>query len=212
MFFKSTTALATAGLMLGTAATASSDTIPVHSFDKLPKEGRVTLTGTIDKVRNGKEFTLRDKTGATIDIDTETRVAFRQGDRVEVVGMIDDFVLGIGKEVDASKVTLLEKADHSEASAHVNVEESESVTGVFYRIDDLPDDGAVTLIGWVTDIDAEDNTFRVKGKSGETIDVHSPELMAVKAGQKVKVQGQMNDELAGVIGEEIVAAKVTVLS
>lgn len=69
------------------------------------KGGNVSLTGkvtSIDMVDN--EFTLQDKTGATIDVESEQKLSVNEGDTVSVSGTINE---DMGeKEVAASKITV----------------------------------------------------------------------------------------------------------
>jgi hypothetical protein len=222
MFFKSTTALVSLGLMLGAAAPAATADEAATTLKQLPKEGYVVLIGSVDDIDGEKEFTLRSAEGETIEVNSITTLALNEGDRVRVTGVLDDTLLGLGQEIDSAKVVVLDAATESTsdytdtdvsltASADVTMDADASVE-TYYTIDALPDEGQVKLVGHVTDVDADDNTFRLKGKSGETIDVHPTKPTAVRAGQKVEVIGTMNEEVADLIGEEIIAATVTVVS
>ena len=78
------------------------------------------------------------------------------------------------------------------------------------RIESLPQTGTVSLSGTVASVGDED-TFTLKDKSGETIDIHTTETISFVEGARVKVQGQITDEAMG-LGEEIKASSVNVLS
>ncbi|SDE22602.1 DUF5666 domain-containing protein [Kordiimonas lacus] len=110
MLYKSTTALITAGLMLGAASLAHATEKKAIAIADLPTEGQVALTGFVAELDGKTEFTLRDADGNTIDISAAAPLDVQKGDRVQVIGMIDSKVLGLGKEIDASSVTVLAPA------------------------------------------------------------------------------------------------------
>ncbi len=85
------------------------------TISKLPNVGAaVNLSGTvkdIDVVDN--EFTLQDKSGATIDVETEDKLTVKKGDQVSVNGKISE---DMGeKEISAGRVTVTASADESDS-------------------------------------------------------------------------------------------------
>lgn len=77
-------------------------------------------------------------------------------------------------------------------------------------IERLPDQGNVSLTGTVTDVD--ENEYVVQDSQGETIDVKATATAQdIQVGDKVRVDGQMTDELLG-LGQEIERANITVVS
>ncbi|WP_262690651.1 hypothetical protein [Kordiimonas aestuarii] len=223
MLYKSTTALVTAGFLFAAAGAASAGDKEYAMIDQLPEKGNVTITATVEDVDSNTEFTIRDAHGKTIDVESMSAVTIREGDRVKIIGVMDDEFVGIGREIDATSVTIVDAADEMatatgddkknlKASLESTVDFSASETE-FDTVDALPDEGMVTISGMVEEVDIEDNSFKLRDKSGESIDVHPLKPLSVKAGQKVKVTGVMGDETAGLgIGEQIVSAKITVLT
>ena len=75
------------------------------------------------------------------------------------------------------------------------------------KIDALPDSGQVELKGTVASVDKAENKLVLRDSTGDTIDVHSASNISVREGDTVRVQGDVQSEMAG-MGEEIVNAKV----
>ncbi|WP_417451085.1 hypothetical protein [Kordiimonas sp.] len=221
MLYKSTTALVTAGFMFAASGAALAGDKEYSMIEQLPEKGKVMITATVDDVDSNTEFTIRDGHGKTIDVEAMTALTIKEGDRVTIVGMMDDELAGFGQEIDATSVTVIDAADemaHAADDRHTSLEASlESTVNFssseteFDTVDALPDEGMVTISGTVDEVDIEDNSFKLRGRSGETIDVHPSQPLTVKQGQKVTVTGVMDDEVAG-IGEQIVSAKITVLT
>lgn len=225
MLFKSTTALVTAGFLFGASAIAAQTQDDAQLIDQLPKEGPVVVVGVVAEIDNKQEFTLRDSAGNTVDIDSSTELDIKQGDRVKVIGNIDDKVMGMGTEIDASSVTKLDASENGlslsgdakgEAKGEVRpqinamVQTSEPSDDA-KTINSLPESGMVTVKGTVSSVNEAENRFILTDSNGETIDVHTIAKLEVVAGQEVEVTGRMNAEVAG-IGQEIVSARVKVLS
>lgn len=221
MLYKSTTALVTAGFLFAASGAAVAGDKVISKIAQLPEKGNVMITATVDDVDSNTEFTIRDDSGETIDVESVTKLTIREGDLVKIVGVMDDELAGIGREIDATSVTVVDAADEMaaatedgtlETSLDKTVEFASSETE-FETVDALPDEGMVTISGTVEEVDIEDNSFKLRDRSGESIDVHPTKPLTVKAGQKVKVTGVMDDETAGLgIGEQIVSAKVTVMT
>ena len=220
MFYKSTTALVTAGFLFGAAGTAMAGDTEFSMIDQLPEKGHVVIAGTVDDVDSNTEFTLRDGHGKTIDVESAIKLTLHEGDRVRVVGMMDDEFVGIGQEIDATTVTVLDAADEMAMAtgdkstdlktSMKKAQDFASSDTEFDTVDALPDEGMVTISGIVDEVDSDDNSFTLQGRSGETIDVHPLTPVTVTRGQKVTVTGMMDDEGLG-IGEQIVSAKITVM-
>ncbi len=78
-----------------------------YTIQQLPKEGLVKVSGTVSDVDNEKEFTLKDGTGSIkIKVESAQSAALTEGAQVTVVGQIDNGVLGVGKNIEARKVTV----------------------------------------------------------------------------------------------------------
>ena len=219
MLYKSTTALVTAGFLFAASGAAVAGDKVLSKIAQLPEKGNVMITATVDDVDSNTEFTIRDDSGETIDVESVTQLTIREGDLVKIVGVMDDELAGIGREIDATSVTVVDAADEMatategatlEASLDKTVEFASSETE-FDTVDALPDEGMVTISGTVEEVDIEDNSFKLRDRSGESIDIHPTKPLTVKAGQKVKVTGVMDDEALG-LGEQIVSAKVTIMT
>ena len=76
-------------------------------------------------------------------------------------------------------------------------------------ISELPRKGAIALSGTVDSVDSDERSFILRDQAGKTIDVHSPDQLAVTKGDYVLVQGKLTSEFAG-MGKEIQASSVKV--
>lgn len=85
-------------------ATEMAATLEGDSIDNLPKQGRITLTGTVDDIDGSNKFTLRDANGETIDVNTATNLTVAKGDRVKVMGQVKSEFAGLGREIQATDV------------------------------------------------------------------------------------------------------------
>ena len=81
--------------------------------------------------------------------------------------------------------------------------------GEYGSIDKLPDSGNVAISGEVTSVSSDSKRFVIKDETDETIDIHTTQPLNIREGDKVKVKGEMRDEIAG-IGQEILAFDVSV--
>ena len=79
----------------------------------LPDNGSVSVTGTVDKVRNGQEFTLRDNSGTVAVKTANTGTALpKPGDNVMVSGIVEDRMWGLmGKDIKASSIQVVDSSD-----------------------------------------------------------------------------------------------------
>ncbi len=73
-------------------------------------------------------------------------------------------------------------------------------------LDNLPDEGQVTLKGVISELDDRD-TFILEDSAGNTIDVHTRTPVSLKVGDSVTVTGKVEDELLG-MGQEIADATI----
>jgi uncharacterized protein YdeI (BOF family) len=172
-------------------------------IETLPEKGPVHITGVVSEVEDQKEFTLQDRAGKTIDVETRTETHLTKGDRVRVSGSLDQDLWGMFQSIENASVDVLS----SDKVTSFNSPENK-----FYRnIAVLPDEGPVSLYGTVISVDLEDREFILKDSQGESIDVQTRSLPTVKVGDRVKVSGSVQSELAG-FGEEIVARQIAVIS
>lgn len=174
----------------------------------LPKGGNVTLSGTVDKIDNEREFVLRDSTG-TIDVDIASNqsVVLEKGAQVTVNGVVDKGFFGT--DINAATVTvhkgLAETIGEAiEGNTNISMEGATAVT-----IRNLPEQGIVKLSGIVTKVDNE-KEFTLKDETGSiNIDIESNEAAAVTKGAHVTVIGYVDN---GVMGKDINARKVLIVS
>ena len=80
------TAIIISALFL-TVASAAAKIIPIQN---LPDMGIVTLSGTVQKIKNPREFTLRDNSG-TIDVRLPNgkSAVLNEGDSVSIIGTVN---------------------------------------------------------------------------------------------------------------------------
>lgn len=194
----------------GFAALLSTSALAANvMINQLPDSGTVTLSGTVSKVKNEKEFTLRDSSG-TVDVNIENgqSVVLKEGAKVSVNGTVDKGILG--KDINASSVTV-DKSMSEAVSEGIEKNTSMSMEGAQnFTISQLPKEGKVKISGTVTDVDNE-KEFTLKDASG-SIDVdldESAESAALKQGAEVTVIGYVDN---GMTGKDINATKVMVIN
>lgn len=76
------------------------------SIERLPDEGKVTLSGTVSEVDDKDSFILKDSAGKTIDVHTAKEVALDIGDKVTVSGEMQDEALGMGQEIASATISV----------------------------------------------------------------------------------------------------------
>lgn len=192
--------------LMSTAAMAAG----VHtnaSIGNLPEEGMVTLSGTVDSVNNDQEFTLRDRTG-TIDVDIESgqSLNLKKGDHVTVTGKIDNDITGT--DINATNIQVMGAVQQGLNDAANAVQEGaetaydktaraiDSAAGAA-TIDNLPEEGMVTLSGTVESIN-NDREFTLRDQTGTIdVDIESGQSMTLKKGDQVTVTGKIDDDITG---------------
>ncbi len=223
MNMKHTTALATILILAGslpadadmTKASASTDA--VLSIKSLPTSGMVSVMGTVEDVDGDRQFTLRDKYGHTIDVQSQSNLKVSTGDKVMVKGQMNNGFLGIGREITIAKVQAADTMHamgtppaHAAAKGHAKMDMSGEWKGKEYQhIADLPDAGDVAIRGQVVAMRPGDQVFILRDTSGETVDVHTVSDVSLNRGDMVMVKGRVDNEIMG-MGEEIWARTVVV--
>lgn len=71
----------------------------------LPERGIVMLSGTVAEVKDQNHFTLKDKEGATIAVESKSAIAIAKGENVTVEGEVQKDALGTEKKIMASTVS-----------------------------------------------------------------------------------------------------------
>lgn len=197
-------AVAGVAALLSTSALAA-----MTSIKDLQDKSTVTISGTVGKVKNENEFTLRDATG-TVDINLKAgqSVVLKEGQKVSVNGTVDKGIMGT--EIDASSVQV-EKSMSENVSEAIEKNTNLSMEGATAAtVKSLPSEGKVKLSGRVSDVDNE-KEFTLKDSTG-SINVsldESAESAALKEGAEVTVIGFVD---SGITGKSINASKVMVLS
>lgn len=74
-------------------------------IDNLPKSGKVTIAGVVDKVNSNHKFMLKDSNGKTIDVNTNNEISVNEGDKVTVTGDLSSEMLGMGKQIENAGVS-----------------------------------------------------------------------------------------------------------
>lgn len=82
-------------------------TASVNKIEALPAAGSVKLSGVVASVQGENQFTLEDSAGKTINVQTASAVNVKEGDSVNVSGMVDDRFLGFGRKIESAKVMVV---------------------------------------------------------------------------------------------------------
>ncbi len=131
--------IAGATLLASSAMAAGS----YSSIDRLPDEGKVTLSGTVSEVDDKDSFILKDSAGKTIDVHTTAAVALDVGDKVTVTGDVKDEALGIGQQIADATITT-SRGNSTPMSAPANkstgagMPDNENTTRYQSESDDVP--------------------------------------------------------------------------
>lgn len=97
--------LTAAGLISVLAYPALAATSAQSTIRQLPDAGSVIIAGTIDKVKDDKNFVLKDGSGSIdVEVAFDNPPALVEGDRVSVIGNVDKGFFS--KEVDATSISL----------------------------------------------------------------------------------------------------------
>ena len=198
-------ALAAAGLVALLSANALAD---LNSVRGMGDGSQVSITGTVDRVKNEREFTLRDNSGSIdVDIESNQSVVLKQGDSVTVNGTVDRRLFGAN--INASRVTVNKNVAQAVSDAIEGHTPISFEGATPYDISTLPKQGLVKVSGTVTDVDNE-KKFTVKDSTGSIkVKVESPETAALTKGAQVTVIGYVDN---GLFRKDINARKVVVLA
>lgn len=87
-----------------------------NPISTLPAVGTVSVSGTVTSVDFvDNEFTVQDRTGASIDVETQEQLNVEKGDEVAVKGKISD---DMGeKEISATNITVI-ASNETASSSH----------------------------------------------------------------------------------------------
>jgi uncharacterized protein YdeI (BOF family) len=191
-----------------TALVTTSALAAISTIKDMKNGSQVSISGTVENVKNEREFTLRDKSGTIdVDIDSNQSVVLKAGDTVSVLGVIDSGITGTdinAREVTVKKDLVKAITDSIEGNSTASLEGATS-----YNIKNLPKEGLVKVSGTVTDVDNE-KAFTLKDDTG-SVDVHvkSAEKAALTTGAQVTVIGYVDN---GMFSKDINARKVLVVA
>ncbi|MCE3231898.1 MAG: Bacterial fold protein [Rickettsiaceae bacterium] len=200
---KTSLAIAGTAVLLSTTALAQNLTIKT-----LPDSGTVSITGTVDKVKNEKRFVLRDNSGTiSVDIESNKPILLQKGQTVRVSGYIDKHLMG--KDINATSVEVQSNPPQdTTASTGGDVDTPDRASE--FSIANLPQSGAVKVSGLIQDLNNEKN-FTLQDDTGK-IDVNIQEAeisTSLSNSTKVVVFGYVEN---GLTGRKIKATKVLVNS
>lgn len=176
-----------------------SSPVVVPSISKLPDKGNVAISGVIEKAKGSDEFVLGDGSGTVdVKIATGSAVVFKEGDKVSVVGNVDNGFFGLlGKTIDANYVQVQKNVSSSISDAitsatGVSVEQARTA-----QIAQLPAQGIVKVTGTVDNV-VSSKDFILKDTTG-TIDVsiQSDENVALTKNASVTVVGYVGNSALG---------------
>jgi uncharacterized protein YdeI (BOF family) len=192
-------------IMLGGATLAIAAETTIRT---LPNQGNVTVSGTVEKVKNPREFTLRDPSGKiNVEVASPESAVLKPGDNVIVTGKIEKKFFGLaGKEIDATNVSVNQRTALSETlpqNSGISMDQAQNIS-----INQLPNDGMVKLSGTVDDVKNEKN-FTMKDNTG-TVDVkiQSEENVILTPGAQVTVLGYVSTN--PLMGKDVRATHVIV--
>ncbi len=197
-----------AALMSTSALADANHAVDISTIKTLKTGDHVNLSGSVDNIKNEREFTLRDKTGTMdVNIASNESVVLKQGDTVNVAGTVDSgfFSTAVNaSQVDVRKGIVNAVSDAIEGNTKISLEGANS-----YDINSLPAQGLVKISGTVKDVDNE-KKFTLQDQTG-TIDIKvgSAEKAALTEGARVTVIGYVDD---GMMGKDINAKKILVVA
>lgn len=176
------------------------------SIRNLPDKGSVTLSGTVQDVKNEREFKLQDDSGVVnVILGSNKSVVLTEGDKVTVTGKVENGILG--KHVNASNINVHKDistavSDAIETHTNLSMDKAKPV-----KIARLPKEGLVKLAGTVDSV-KDEKSFALKDATG-TVDVNiqSDENVVLVKGAAITVVGYVND---GLFGKNIRATHVIV--
>lgn len=88
---------------------------------KLPDQGMVQITGTVYKISDQKNFTLKDATGTVnVSIESDENVVLANGAEVTVTGFVNKGMLG--KKIKATHVILMSSAPANTGNMNANAQ------------------------------------------------------------------------------------------
>ncbi len=194
-------------VVAGVAALLSTTALAaVSNIKEMENGSQISITGTVESVKNEREFKLRDSTGTiNVDIESNESVVLKQGDSVTVSGKVDKGLLKTDINANTVKVNkniAQAVGDAIEGRTGVSLEGATP-----YDINKLPKEGLVKVSGTVTDVDNE-KEFTLKDATGAiNVDVESAEKAAITKGAEVTVIGYVDKSM---FGKDINASRVLV--
>jgi uncharacterized protein YdeI (BOF family) len=177
-------------------------------ISELPGDGNFIVSGTVEEVKSGQEFVLRDNSGSiSVKLPENKPAVLKQGDMVTVAGNVESGLFGLlNKRINATEVQVDKStsAALSEPEAPQGMENAEAA-----EIGNLPEQGMVKLSGTVDRVDNQ-RKFVLRDPTGTVgITVRSNDNVILSKGAEVDVVGYVNN---GFFGKRVNATQVMVTS
>jgi uncharacterized protein YdeI (BOF family) len=229
MLKKLTVLSTTAMLAVSTQSIADSNDLSVSIntnsdsviIENLPDQGDITISGTVERVIDQNKMIISDRTGDTIDVNTNQPIDIKMGETVTVKGNLDSEIAGIGKQIVDATITEIGLDLDSTAGSDVSLsadmgsygdesKDSPIETMEISKIQNMPEQGMVEISGTVASVQG-DGSFILKDNVGQKVEVDLVRNEDLSKGDKVAVTGQvMSNSLNG--KAEIRAKDVSKLS
>lgn len=171
----------------------------VAAISSLPDKGQVTVTGTVDKMVNLREFTIRDNSG-TIDVrlSENASAVIKPGDSVTVSGAMEKPLWGLlGRDINATNVEVNKNLRTTLSDALTQTTGISLGKAKLAQINQLPDQGMVKVNGTVDQI-SDPKNFVLKDDTGLiNVSVQSADNVVVAKGTEVTVTGYVSKDALG---------------
>jgi len=193
------------------AEPAISEEQTITTIQAMPDSGTVVVSGTVEKISNEREFTLRDNSGTVrVKIDDEESVVLKQGDSVTVSGMVEKPLWGLlGKDINATNVQVYKDLPTALSDAVTKVTGLSLSKAEVVQISKLPKKGMVQVTGTVDKI-SDPKNFILKDATGAiNVNIQSEENVLLTKDAEVTVTGYVNN---GVLGKKLRATHVILVS
>jgi uncharacterized protein YdeI (BOF family) len=181
--------------------------VPAATVGSLPPKGTVALSGTVEKVKSERIFTLRDSSGSIdVDIAADEAVVLEPGNQVRVIGNLRPGLFH--SDFKARRIELEPNISPAFSNAVESADGLSTVQARRATVSDLPQPGIVRLTGNVKKIKSE-RSFTLGDATGEIdVSLERDQHAMLSRGSEVTVMGYARD---GLFGKEIEATRLIVL-
>jgi len=123
--------------LAGLGAVISSTTLAMNENIKdLPDGGIITISGTIERIRNNHEFTLRDNTGViTVEVGPSQSMKLQEGAVATVAGTVEKGLLSTNLSASSINLEQAPKTKKCLKSSYLNCEQRSRNAAVFCEKD-----------------------------------------------------------------------------